>query len=79
MSSPAQPILPIPPPGADLYLFRLYEAIYNELIRGNLRLDTLHLLGTAAQRPAATGGRQFFWQTDGTPHLEFDNGTWSNV
>jgi len=77
--SPAQPLLPTPPPGTDRYLLVFYEAIYRELLHMKLRVDTLILHGTAAERPAATGGYQLFWQTDGTPHMEVDNGSWVSI
>lgn len=81
----SQPLLPLPPAGLNMadpttrYLISLIDALTQELIFLRTHLNERTLIGTAAQRPPANGARRFFWQTDGTPHLEFDSGTWNTV
>ena len=79
----AQPLLPYPLGVIDAqtqrYLITLVEALIQELSFLRTHLNTHTMQGTAAQRPAADGTRRFYWQTDGTPHLEYDSGTWNSV
>lgn len=82
---PNQPLLPLPPAGLNMndllvrYLINLIEGLNQELMTLRVHLNTRTLQGTAAERPTANGTRRFYWQTDGTPHLEFDSGSWNSV
>ena len=43
------------------------------------RVNAVILVGTDAEKPPANGSHRFYWVTDETPHLEFDNGEWTAV
>lgn len=81
---PSQPILPLPL-GVDAvtangrYLLVLVEALQQEFMLLRAYLNDRIMQGTAAQKPTAAGTRRLYWVTDGTPHMEYDNGSWVNV
>lgn len=83
---PSHPILPLPNitpfhMNAPIirYLQVLVESLTQELIFLRTHINTHMMQGTAAEKPVADGTRRFYWVTDGTPHLEFDDGAWQVV
>lgn len=61
------------------WMLQLNTSVQHALQLISARVDGLLLVGTAAEQPAANGSYRFYWVTDGTPHLEFDDGAWRTV